>query len=172
MKLTDRQILAAKAARDLFDLLPPQDVQNPKKVMAAVVETLSNYHQAVITTAPLAIAKRVNKLTLKAVADICDELQDVVSRKFERDRAAASHHHGLLPPPKPDQVRKDEQVVDYETRIKPLLVAGVKLIAPAPIPSIDDGRHWKRIAADLAARKARNDHARESTDPPKESSAA
>lgn len=156
MKLTDRQILAANAARELFDLLPPQDLRQPKKMMTAVTESLSNYHQSVITAAPLAIAKRVKYLNLKDVTDICAELQDAVSRKFERDRARESHL-SLPAPTKPDQLRKDEQVVDYETRIKPLLTAGVQRIEAAPVVKPPDGRHWNRIAAEVAARKARNE---------------
>lgn len=158
MKLTERQTLAANAARELFDLLPPQDLQHPKKFMVSVVETLSNYHQDVIADAALAIAKRVKQLNLKDVSDICDELQDVVSRKFERDRAANNHHLGLMPPAKPDQARKDEQVIDYETRIKPLITeGGFQRIDAVDAKPKHDGKHWDRIAADLAARKARNE---------------
>lgn len=172
MPLTERQILAAKAARELVDMLPPQDFGNPKNVMAGIVTVLADYHQSVIAAAPVAVAKRTNRLTLKAVTDVCDELQDAVSRKFERDRAATSHHLALMPPAKPDQDRKDEQVIDYETRIKPTLLAAVQSIEAAPVMRPHDGRHWDRIAADLAARKARNEAAATSTDPPKQESSA
>lgn len=167
MTLTDRQILAAKAARELFDLLPPQDVTNPRMFMAAVVETLSNYHQSVITSAPIAIAKRTNRLTLKVVTDVCDELQDPIARKFERDRAAASHWLGLISPAKPDQERRDKQVADYEERVKPQIVEALKPMPRATVTSSrDDGRHAARIAADLAARKARNQPQENATGPP------
>lgn len=166
--LSERQLQAANAARDLFDLLPPQDFPNPKLVMVAVVERLSHYHQAVIAEAPIAIAARVSRLTLKAVTDICNELQDAVSRKFERDRAAEQHRLAIAAPGKPDDARIAEQVIDYETRIKPLLTEGegLKKIEAARVERPHDGEHWRRIGADLEARKARNDQQQESTGPP------
>lgn len=154
--LTERQVQAAKAARDLFDLLGPQDFPNPKLVMAAVVERLSRYHQAVIAEAPIIIASRVKRLTLRDVADVCDELQDVVSRKFERDRAEMQHQLAIAAPAKPDDARRDEQVADYEHRIKPVLTETLNRIEPARVERPHDGRHWNRIGTDLEARKARN----------------
>lgn len=159
MPLTDRQILAAKAARDLVDMLPPQDFGNPKNVMAGIVTVLADYHQSVITAAPIAVAKRTNKLTLKIITDVCDELQDVVSRKFERDRASASHQLSLSTPKKPDETRRDEQVIDYQSRIRPMLLGAVKPVPfePDRKPDRTDGRHAERVAAQLAARRRPDD---------------
>jgi hypothetical protein len=158
MPLTDRQVLAAKAAKELVDLMGPQDVTNPKAFMVGIVAVFAKYHQAVITAAPVEIASRFNKLTLKNVTDVCDELQDPISRKFERDRAATQHDRLLLEAPgKPGQERRDEQFVDYDTRVKPLLESSVQKIERERPSPRSDGKHWDRVAADLEFRRQRNE---------------
>ena len=162
--LTERQIQAANAARDLFDLLPPQDALKPELMMTAVVEILSRYHQDVIAQAPLAIAQRVNRLTLKAVTDVCDELLAPIIRKIERVKIEA-----LPPPAKPDQATRDAEVAAWE-RIKPMLNGALRPIGPARVEKPADGNHYRRIASDLEARRARNGQLKQgaSTGPPSE----
>lgn len=104
--------------------------------------------------------------------DACDKAYEPIERELARARAKDSHRLGLAAPAKADEERRAEQIIDYETRIKPVLVSGIQRIEAAPVVKPPDGRHWNRIAADVAARKARNE-ARVTTDPPKpESSAA
>lgn len=130
MTREDRQRLATIAASDLVDLLPPQDMPHPEKFMAGLIKTLSGYHQDVIAAAPVEIAKRVDRLTLKAVSEVCNALQEPVSRQIERDRALA-----LPAPAKPDQERRDEQVADWDKRIKPLLGASLNRMSAEPEPT-------------------------------------
>lgn len=156
--LTERQVLAAKAAKELIDLMGPQDVGDPKAFMVGIAAVFAKYHQAVIATAPIEIASRFNKLTLKNISDVCDELQDPISRKFERDRAATQHDNLLLEAPgKPGQDRRDEQFIDYETRIKPLMSGSMQKIERERPSPRNDGKHWDRVASDLEQRRLRNE---------------
>lgn len=98
---------------------------------------------------------------LHDIRDACDKAYEPIDRRHARDRAAQSHNLALAAPAKSDQARRDEQFIDYETRIKPLLTSGPKLIDPVPAERVHDGKHWNRIAADLEARKARNNTAKE-----------
>lgn len=160
MPLTERQVLGAKAAKELVDLMGPQDVTNPKAFMVGIAAVFSKYHQAVIAAAPVEIASRFNKLTLKNVTDVCDELQDPISRKFERDRAAAQHQALLLEAPaRPTQEERDAAIADYETRVKPVLTSAMQTIPSARVERAYDGRHFDRIKADLDARRAKNEQA-------------
>ena len=128
MTRAERERLAMIAASDLVDLLPPQDMPHPEKFMAGLIATLSNYHQDVIAAAPVEVAQRADRLTLKVVVDVCNALQEPVSRRIERQRQAA-----LPAPDKPDQERRDAQVADYERRIKPVLATALQpMAAPAP----------------------------------------
>ncbi len=102
----------------------------------------------------MAIAQSTDRLTLKAVLTVCNQLQDEVSSAIERER-----HDALPAPEKPDQAVRDAQIDDYEKRIKPVLTTAL-LKMPIAEPGKDgDGRHAQRIAAELAARRARNESA-------------
>lgn len=111
--------------------------------------------------------------SLHDLREACDLAYEPIGRAVARERAAASHRLGLAPPAKPDQARRDEQVADYETRIKPVLQAAFQRIDPARLPvGPGDGRHIQRIAADLERRRAVNEVMSGSTDPPNHSNAA
>lgn len=158
-----REDLARNAASMLIDLLPPQDVPNPEIFMTGIVAELVKYHQHVIQAAPTAIAARVERLTIKAVRDACLDLQDPISRAIERERGLQA----LPAPSKPDAVVRDAQVVGWE-RIKASMDRSMKPIPDAPVDSMQDGNHAARIAADLKARRSRNQQRQqeESTGPP------
>jgi len=143
---------AAKAASDLVDLMPPQDFPHPQKVMAAIVAIFARHHQHVIERAPVEIASQTERLTLKVVSDVCDRLQDDVSGQIARERPLE-----LPAPEHRDQARREGQVSDYETRIRPMLAASMQSVpADDPRKTRDDGRHAQRVTADLEARRVRS----------------
>lgn len=157
-RLNEVQILAAKAADRLFDLLPPMDVGDPKQFLTEVIATFAGYPQEVFDKAPRVIAQRSDRPTLKLITGVCDELYEPIARLIARDRANNDHQLLLAAPKKPDdQAQRDVQVMDYETRIKPLLASSIQTIEPERIPQRADGRHFERIKADLDARRARNE---------------
>lgn len=149
LPMPEIRVLAATAASDLVDLLPPQDFPDPKKVMAAIAAILANYHQRVIAAAPLAIAKRTDRLTLKIVTEVCDELQAPISRALRRADVLA-----LPSPCGPANEVRDAQVADYERRIRPLITAALQPVLPARVEPVPDGKHYGRIKADLDRRRA------------------
>lgn len=99
--------------------------------------------------------------------DVCDKAYEPIERELQRERAKDSHRLGLAAPAKPDEERRTEQLIDYETRIKPALLSGIQYIEAGPVVKPSDGRHWNRIAADVAARKARNEARGTTTGPPR-----
>jgi hypothetical protein len=105
----------------------------------------------------------------------CERAYEPIERDMERARGAESHRLALVAPGKPSEARRDDQIADYERRIKPLLTASLdgNRIEPERIQSAPDGRHFARIAADLEQRKARNEQlaaaaSAAATDPPGE----
>lgn len=147
------------------------DVADPRVYLAGCAAILDDYPQAVRDQlADPRSGTRVLKPfpSLHDIRAACDKAYEPIERRIERERATASHYLGLAAPAKPDQDRRDEQVADYEQRIKPVLISAFQRIPAAPVERRADGRHWNRIAADLAVRKARNEQAESkgSTDPP------
>lgn len=107
------------------------------------------------------------------IREACDAAYEPIGRQVARDRAAASHQLALAAPGKPGQRRRDEQVIDYETRIQPLLEGTLNraLGGHVFVPTPSDGNHAARVTADLEQRRLRKREP-DSTGPPHESSTA
>lgn len=164
-----------KATAVLFGWCRMPDVADPQIYLAGVAAILDEYPPQV--GAVLADPRTGTRLlkpfpSLFDIRDACDKAYEPIERVIERERARESHFKGLAPPAKPEQSRRDEQFIDYEQRIKPMLTAAIQPILTARVEPRPDDRHYARIKADLDARRARNEQAQSSTDPPKESSAA
>lgn len=135
------------------------DVADPRIYLAGAAAILDEYPPAVGSA--LADPRTGTRLlkaypSLHDLREACDRAYEPIDRAIERERAAESHRLGLAAPTKPAQERRDEQVLDYETRIRPLLVNAIAHVPPAHVERKDDGKHYSRIAADLDRRKARN----------------
>lgn len=166
---------STKATEMLFGWCRMPDVAEPRIYLAGCAAILDDYPQAVRDQ--LADPRSGTRLlkpfpSLHDIREACDKAYEPIERALLRERAAESHRLALAAPAKPDQATRDAQVADYETRIKPVLTAALKPIPAAPVERGDDGRHALRIAGELAARKARNEQAQSSTDPPPKESAA
>jgi hypothetical protein len=163
-----------KATKLLFGWCRMPDVADPEIYLVAVTAILDEYPQEVRD----AISDpRTGTRLLKPfpspfdIRDACDKAYEPIERQIQRDRAREGNL-SLPAPAKPSEARRDEQIADYEQRIKPVLVEALK-----PLPKVpqfyqrpNDGKHFERVAADLAARKRPQESP--STDPPKQSSAA
>jgi hypothetical protein len=166
---------AAKATDRLLDFLPPLDVGNPETFIAGITAIFASYPLEVIALAvdPVkGIPSRTDRPTLKLITDVCDEIYDPIRRRQEydeRERARAAAPALLPRPPRTaeEQASIDAQVEGWRASagIPPegLHRQPVKLPPSADAPydadvpkTRDDGRHGQRIAADLAARAARN----------------
>ena len=149
----------------MFDLLPPLDVGDSKSFLAAAITMFAEYPIEVMDKGVFEIPQLSDRPTLKLMRQTLDKIYEPIGRELERKRAAESHQLGLAAPAKPDQDRRDQQVIDYKTRVMPVVTSALKTIPAARVDRGNDGRHFQRIAAELEARKARNNIA-ESTDPP------
>lgn len=165
-----------KAAETLFGWCRMPDVADPRLFLAGAAAILDDYPQAVRDQ--MADPRSGTRLlkpfpSLHDIRAACDLAYEPIERELLRRRAAESHRLGLMAPAKPDQATRDLQVIDYETRVKPLLTNVFKPVPKAPVEPRDDGKHAARIAHELALRKARNEQQDgASTDPPQQSSAA
>jgi hypothetical protein len=173
--MTERLMEAAKATDRLLDFLPPLDVGNPETFIAGITAIFASYPLEVIALAvdPVkGIPSRTDRPTLKLITDVCDEIYDPIRRRQEydeRERARAAAPVLLPRPPRSaeQQAEIDAQVAAARAAIGiPLdgLVRRPVYLPPssdaaygAAVPrTLDDGNHARRIAADLAARAARN----------------
>lgn len=172
---------AKRQVEKLFNLLPPQDVLDPEAFLAATITAFAEYPIEVMATAATDIPQRTDRATLKFIRERLDIIYEPFERQLERDRAAQSHRLGLPPPSTKrtpeQQARIDAQVeaarhqlgITGNTKRVPVLPPSADLPITAPVHTTrNDGRHASRVMADLEQKRAR----RESTDPPKESSAA
>lgn len=105
---------AARAAVRLFDLMGPQDVGDPAALQSAIAATFAGFPSAVFDQAPVVIAQRSDRLTLKLVTAVCDEIYAPIERQLERDRAAQSHRLGL---PAPSTKRTPEQQARVDAQV-------------------------------------------------------
>lgn len=159
----------------LFGWCRMPDVADARVYLAGCAAILDDYPQAVRDqlSDPRSGTRLLKAFpSLHDIRAACDVAYEPIERELLRQRAADSHRLALAAPAKPDQATRDAQIADYEQRIKPVLTAALRPIPAAPVERGDDGKHASRIAAELAARKARNDQAQSSTDPPPKESAA
>jgi hypothetical protein len=168
--LKGRAMNAAKAVDRLFDLLPPQDVGDPKAFMASVAAIFSQYPDAVVEAAvggPRGVATRTDRPTLKFIREVCEEFYAPIQRQAERD-ANASQPKLLPRPPRTaeEQERIDKQVAAVRFRFGipegsarrcPIMPPSADLPIDSPVPPPADGRHYERIKAELEGRRARRD---------------
>ena len=153
------QIAAAKAADRLFDLLPPLDVSDPQAFMTAVVAIFAAYPPEVwegVLCPVMGIPGRTPRPTLADIKAACDRAYEPIERQIERQRAEESYRRGLPPPSEhrtPEQQARAEQQVIEARRAFDLPPDG----RPRDWKYQPDGRHNERVAADLAARKGRNE---------------
>lgn len=161
----------------LFAWCRMPDVADPRVYLAGAAAIFDEYPSQV--GQQLADPRTGTKLlkpypSLFDIREACDRAYEPLERDIERQHAADSHRLGLAAPAKPDDQRREDQVEDYEKRIKPVLVAAFQTIPAGRVERRPDGRHFERVKADLEARRARNEQRQreQSADPPKESSAA
>jgi hypothetical protein len=172
--LKGRMLDAATATDRLLDFLPPLDVGNPETFIAGITAIFASYPLEVIVLAvdPVkGIPSRTDRPTLKLITDVCEEFYDPIRRRLEyeeRERARLAAPALLPRPPRTpeQQAAIDAQVA--EARAKFNIPDGYRKKAADLPPSADapyeaavprthdDGKHAQRIAADLAARAARN----------------
>lgn len=111
---------AAKAVDRLFDLLPPQDVGDPKAFMASVAAIFSQYPDAVVEQAavgPRGIATRTDRPTLRLIKEVCEEFYGPILRDAEREALRNQPKPLPRPPRTPEeQARIDKQVADFRKR--------------------------------------------------------
>jgi hypothetical protein len=169
--LNEKQIMAAETADRLFGLIPPLDVGDPKRFIAATIAIFAEYPAEVMDQFPAAIAQRRDRPTLPLIRSVCEEVNAPYAREIERKRAWDSHMRSL-PPPEERPITPEERArrAAHAAEVRAALGIGVsepkKHIAPEPR---SDGKHAQRIADDLAARKARKEaeQASQRTEPTK-----
>lgn len=101
----------------MFDLLPPQDVGDPKAFLAGMVALFADYPAEVFEQAVFTIPQRSDRPTLKIARAVLDELYEPVRRRVERD--AIERQPKLLPRPRrspEEQARVDAQVAAWRAR--------------------------------------------------------
>lgn len=159
---TSKQMSSAKVAVDLMlDLvLIPDFVGNARAYIAKIVQIFSEYPEAVMMKAAHVIPERSPRPTIDLVRKVLDELHAPILREEERERAREQARL-LLPPPNPERTPEQQARIDAlvaETR-KQLGIPedGLPPKPPQPPPQPPNADYMHRIAADLAARKARND---------------
>lgn len=178
------QMTAAKQATErLLDLLPPLDVNEPEAFIAAIVAIFANYPPAVMASAidPVrGIPSRADRPTLKLVKAVCEEIYGPMVEAQQRADGVRQARLAIGPPRRkrtPEEQARADALADAaraEFGILPGMSAKREVVLPpsadAPIsiraPALrDDGRHATRIAADLAARAARNRNQTEEVEP-------
>lgn len=109
--VSPQQERAAKAVDRLFDLLPPQDVGDPKAFLAAMIALFAEYPPEVFEQAVFVIAQRSDRPTLKLARTVLVELYEPVARRLTRE-AIESAPRQLPRPPRTEeeQAKIDEQV--------------------------------------------------------------
>jgi hypothetical protein len=166
--VNERTLEAAKAADRLFDLLPPQDVGNPKAFLSATAAILSEFPPEVQDKAVIAIASRNDRPTLKFIKSVCDELYEPILRHREREERAKSSFLAL---PRPQRTAAEQAAIDArvsevrkefgipEKGLEPKQVnlppsADANYYAPVYQPRVD-GKHAIRVQAEIDARRAK-----------------
>ncbi len=97
----------------MFDLLPPQDVGDPKAFLAAMIALFTEYPPDVGARAVFEIPKRSDRPTLKIARAVLDDIYEPIVRQIERERIERAPR--LLPrrPRTPEEQAKiDQQVAD------------------------------------------------------------
>lgn len=157
--------MAIQATAKLFRLLPPLDVSGPKEFIAATAAIFARYPAEVVALAidPVrGIPGRIDRPTLAAIKRICDELYEPYERAAENARARESAQRlRLMFPPRPPRSVEEQAAVDRQVaaarRTLGIPPAGLPPRGVQPRLVAGDGRHHQRIAADLAARRARKE---------------
>jgi hypothetical protein len=154
-------VTAAKLATDrLLNLLPPLDVNDPMAFITAITAIFGSFPPAVVDKAVPTIATRSDRPTLKLIKSVCDELYEPILRGLEREeRRRERAARRLLPPPKrtPEQQARIDAMVAETRAALGVANAPEKKEYSAPVLKQGDGMHGERVAADLAARKARRE---------------
>jgi hypothetical protein len=165
------QVRRAKlATQALFKLLPPQTFGDARAFLAATTAIFSTYPLGVMRAAIVEIAVRTERPSLKVIKEVCEEIYEPIRHQEWRAQVALDIKRSLAPPrhPRtPEQQAAIDAQVEAARRQLGIQAGGMgpKAVlmppsADAPyssrIPRPDDGKHAQRIAADCAARAARN----------------
>lgn len=154
----------------MFDLLPPQDVGDPKAYLAAIAAILAGYPEAVQEMAVIGVPTRSSRPSLELIKSVCDELYEPMLRDLERAERTKSRFRALPRPPRSPAeqaaidaqvaaVRKEFGIPDRGLDPKPVHLppsADAKYHAPVHQPRAD-GKHALRVQAELDARRARRE---------------
>ncbi len=175
--LVSLQMRTAKlAAKKLFDFLPPLDVGNPERFIAAVVSILAKYPAAVMLAAvdPIdGIPSRTDRPTLHLIKKVCEEYYEPIEHALWRERV---QQEAVPLPPRRQRTPAEQAVVEEKVAAMRrqlgipadgLSRRGAQASPPfgnglprggeqAPRPTTWDRPFGERLLADLEARKARN----------------
>lgn len=147
---------ATMAAAELSNLLPPQDVGDPEKVLTAWVKIFAEYPPEVMNEAIVPIARRSDRPSLRLISEVLEDIYAPHRRHVEREIAARQHHRSL---PAPRQERTPEQ----QARIDAQVAAARQVFGPPkpkgwfpPVKAPRDN-YAARVAADLEQRRIRRE---------------
>ncbi len=136
-------------------------MNSPEEFIAATAAIFAAYPPEVVEKAIAEIPTRTDRPTLRTMRRTCDELNAPHVRAAYRARAQASARRlALLEPPRLPRTAEEQAAVDVQVEAVRLAlgITAHEVLPRDPQPQLRrwDGRHFARIAADLAARAARN----------------
>lgn len=101
----------------MFDLLPPQDVGDPKAFLAAMIALFSEYPSEVGDRAVFEIPKHTDRPTLKVAKCVLDDIYEPIAMRLRREQAE-QQTKALPRPPRTaeEQAKIDEQVAAARRR--------------------------------------------------------
>ena len=138
----------------LFSLVPAPDVGDPRAFATGVVAIFALYPPPVMREAvdpATGIPSRTDRLTLKLIKAACEEIYAPI-RRHEEEAACAQQRRLMLPPPVDRSKRPTMEELEQKLGRKIAVDHGPG--KPPPLPE-GDGKHALRVAAEIAARRAR-----------------
>jgi len=142
-----RKAAAAKAVDRLFGVCSLPDVADHGAFLSLAIAIFASYPIEVVNEVAAELPTRFKRPMLDDIRRACEAAYEPIENRRLRDLALRS-----LPPPASNRRLSKEEVGAVLKKHG----LSLKRIDPAPVER-NDGRHWDRVEADLAARKVRRE---------------
>jgi hypothetical protein len=130
--------------------------RDPEIYTRAIVSVLARYPECVaiaVTEPATGIPSKIKRQPeIADVVEACETEMAPIFRQYQRDRIEGERRRALPAPPKGPKMTIEEMEAKWGRKLRNLLPR----VPIAPVER-DDGGHAARVAADLAARKVRNE---------------
>jgi hypothetical protein len=147
---------AAERTRIMLGCYRDWGDRDPEIYTRAIVSVLPRYPECVaiaVTEPATGIPSKIRRQPeIADVVEACEVEMAPILRQYERDHIEAHHRRALPAPPEKPKMTIEEMEAKWGRKFGSLL----RRVPGAPIER-DDGGHAARIAADLAARRVRNE---------------